>query len=179
VLLGIRQILRDKRPALVLSGVNRGCNLAEDVTYSGTVAAAMEGTLLGVPSIAFSQLMNGSHPIRWETAEHWAGEIIRRVTKTGWPQNVLINVNFPDLPHDQVTGIEVARQGKRKQGDPLTERIDPRGQPYYWVGGQRAEDFGQPGTDLDAVGRGAVAVTPLCVDFTSVEAMGRLTSAFT
>jgi 5'-nucleotidase len=178
VLLGIRQILKDKPPDLVLSGVNRGCNLAEDVTYSGTVAAAMEGTLLGVPSIAFSQKMNGDHPIKWSTAEHWAGEIIRRVTAIGWPRNVLLNVNFPDLAPGQVTGIEIVRQGKRKQGDELSERIDPRGQPYYWVGGERPEDLGEPGTDLAAVGRGAVAVTPLCVDFTSVEAFERLATAF-
>ncbi len=178
VLLGIRHILKDKRPNLLLSGVNRGANLGEDVTYSGTVAAAMEGTLLGVPSIAFSQVINGDQPVRWSTAEHWAGIVIRRLVSSGWPHNVLINVNFPDLPHAHVGGIEVARQGKRKLGDELSERIDPRGQTYFWVGGQRVEDRGIPGTDLEVVCRGTVSVTPLCVDFTAAEAMERLEAVF-
>jgi 5'-nucleotidase len=174
VLLGVRQVLKDRRPDLVLSGINWGCNLGEDVTYSGTVAAAMEGTLLGIPSIAFSQVVNGDEPARWSTAEHWAGAIVKRLASIGWPANVLINVNFPDVPHDAVTGIETATQGKRKLADELSERIDPRGQPYYWVGGQRQDDWGTPGSDLDAVSRGAVSVTPLCVDFTDVQAMARL-----
>ncbi|HXP97299.1 MAG TPA: 5'/3'-nucleotidase SurE [Telmatospirillum sp.] len=178
VLLGVRQILQDKKPDLLLSGINRGCNMGDDVTYSGTVAAAMEGTLLGVPSIALSQQLTGDDPVKWATSEDWAAEIIRRVTSIGWPRNVLINVNFPDLPAHLVSGVEIVRQGKRKIGDELTERIDPRGKPYYWVGGQRTEELGVPGTDLEAVTRGKVAVTPLCVDFTSVEAMDRLATAF-
>lgn len=178
VLLGIQHLLKDRRPDLVLSGINRGGNLGEDVTYSGTVAAAMEGTLLGVPSIAFSQIVEGNTPVKWSTAEHWAAEIIRRVTAVAWPRNVLMNVNFPDVPHSHVCGIEVVRQGKRKLGDELAERVDPRGQPYYWIGAQRAEDRGVPGTDLEAVSRGAVSVTPLCVDFTSRDAMANLATVF-
>lgn len=178
VLLGIRHVMKGKPPDLVLSGINRGGNLGEDVTYSGTVAAAMEGTLLGIPSIAFSQHLSGDHPVKWSTAEHWAGQIIRRITAVGWPRNVLINVNFPDVAHGHVSGVEVVRQGKRKLGDELAERVDPHGQPYYWIGGQRAEDRGHPGTDLEAVCRGMVAVTPLCVDFTSRDAMDKLTTAF-
>lgn len=178
VLLGVRQILADRRPDLVLSGVNRGCNMADDVTYSGTVAAAMEGTLLGVPSIALSQQFTGDEAVRWDTAEHWAPDIIRRVTAVGWPDNVLINVNFPDLPVLEISGVDIVRQGKRRIGDELTERIDPRGQPYYWVGGQRVEEQGEPGTDLAATAGGRIAVTPLCVDFTSFDSMDRLSSAF-
>jgi 5'-nucleotidase len=165
VLLAVRQLLRHHKPDLLLSGINRGGNLGEDVTYSGTVAAAMEGTLLGIPSIALSQHCNGEQP-RWSTAEHWAAPLIRRLAAAGWPRNVLINVNFPDLPHDQVEGVTLARQGKRKLGDELVERVDPRGQPYYWIGGQRLEDAGLVGTDLAAIHQGRVAVTPLCVDFT-------------
>jgi 5'-nucleotidase len=178
VLLGVRQILQDKKPDLVLSGINRGGNMGDDVTYSGTVAAAMEGTLLGIPSIALSQQLTGDDPVKWTTAEGWAADVIRKLTSIGWPRNVLINVNFPDLPARQVTGVEIVRQGKRKIGDELTKRIDPRGAPYYWVGGQRSEELGVPGTDLEAITRGKVAVTPLCVDFTSVEAMDRLATAF-
>jgi 5'-nucleotidase len=178
VLMAVRQLLSDKKPDLVLSGVNRGGNLGEDVTYSGTVAAAMEGTLLGIPSIAFSQQCNGDHPVKWSTTEHWAPDLIRRVVAAGWPRNVLINVNFPDRLHDQVTGIAVAKQGKRKIGDELVERIDPRGQPYYWIGGQRLEDPGLEGTDLEAIHRGKVVVTPLCVDFTHVATLQKMTALF-
>jgi 5'-nucleotidase len=152
--------------------------MGDDVTYSGTVAAAMEGTLLGIPSIALSQHVNGDGPVRWATAEHWASDIIRKVTAVGWPDNVLINVNFPDVPVEDVAGIEIVRQGKRRVGDELTERVDPRGQPYYWVGGQREEDPGQPGTDLYAVAKRKVSVTPLCVDFTSHEVLERLAAVF-
>lgn len=174
VLLGVRQVLSDRKPDLVLSGINRGGNMGDDVTYSGTVAAAMEGILLGIPAIAFSQYYQGDHPVKWATGEHWAPEVIRRLCAAGWPRNVLMNVNFPDVLHGSVSGIEAACQGKRAQSDALTERFDPRGEAYYWVGGQRAEDRGQPGSDLDVVSRSAVAVTPLCVDFTHGETLSRL-----
>lgn len=178
VLLGINHVMKGRRPDLVLSGVNRGANLGEDVTYSGTVAAAMEATILGVPSIAFSQYYTPDHPVRWSTAEHWAPEIIRRVTSVGWGRNVLINVNFPDVHADKVTGIEITRQGKRKIGDELSERFDPRGEPYIWIGAQRAEDRSSPGTDIEAVVRGAVSVTPLCVDLTDRDTMRALATTF-
>ena len=178
VLLAIRHVLKGRPPDLLLSGINRGANLGEDVTYSGTVAAAMEGTLLGVPSIAMSQQVDGGEPVKWSTAEHWAASIVRCAAAAGWPRNVLINVNFPDMPHGQVGGVAVTRQGKRKIGDELVERIDPRGQQYFWVGGQRAEDRGATGTDLEAVCRGVVSVTPLCVDFTSAPAIERLAAVF-
>jgi 5'-nucleotidase len=177
VLLAIRQIMGASRPQLLLSGVNPGSNMGEDVTYSGTVAAAMEGTLLGVPSIALSQESNRKDAVRWSTVEHWAERVIRAVVAVGWPKNVLINVNFPNRPHGLVQGIQVARQGKRLDPDPLTERVDPRGQTYYWIGGQRGDDAGQPGTDLEAIAQGKVAVTPLCVDFTDRTAMDRLAEA--
>jgi 5'-nucleotidase len=178
VLLGINHLLRDKKPTLVLSGINRGANLGEDVTYSGTVAAAMEATILGVPAIAFSQYYSPDQPVRWATAEHWAPEIIRRATRAGWGRNVLINVNFPDVTADKVTGIEITRQGKRKIGDQLTERLDPRGEPYIWIGAQRAEDRSATGTDIEAVVRGAVSVTPLCVDLTDRHTMASLANVF-
>ena len=96
----------------------------------------------------------------------------------GWGRNVLINVNFPDVPADKVTGIEVVRQGKRKIGDELAERLDPRGEPYVWIGAQRAEDRSTKGTDIEAVVRGAVSVTPLCVDLTDRETMAALAGVF-
>ena len=174
VLLGINHVIKGRRPDLVLSGVNRGANLGEDITYSGTVAAAMEAVILGIPAIALSQYASPDQPVRWATAEHWAGGIIRRVTAAGWGHNVLINVNFPDVAHAHVTGIEVTCQGKRKIGDQLAQRLDPRGEPYIWIGAQRAEDRSMPGTDLEAVHRGAISVTPLCVHLTDRAAMRRL-----
>lgn len=178
VLLGVRQLLADKKPDLILSGINRGSNMGDDVSYSGTVAAAIEGALLGIPSIALSQHIIRDEPVKWDTARHWAPDIIRRLVASGWPENVLININFPDLPADQVTGVAVASQGKRKIGDELVERIDPRGQPYYWIGGQRLEDPGRAGTDLEAVYRGQVAVTPLGVDFTHQATLSKLAASF-
>lgn len=178
VLLGINHILKDRKPTLVLSGVNRGGNLGEDVTYSGTVAAAMEATILGIPAIAFSQYYAPDAPVKWATAAHWAPEIIRKATRVGWGRNVLMNVNFPDCAPDCVTGIEITRQGKRKIGDELSERFDPRGESYIWIGAQRAEDRSTAGTDIEAVVRGAVSVTPLCVDMTHQGTMRALTTVF-
>ncbi len=178
VLLGIRHVLKGKPPDLMLSGVNRGANIGDDVTYSGTVAAAIEATLLGVPAIALSQDGRHGNEIHWATAERFAADIIRRAMAAGWGRNVMVNVNFPDRPPEQVTGIRVVRQGKRKIGDDLTERLDPRGDPYYWIGAQRVEDRAEAGTDLDAVFGGAISVTPLCIDLTHRETIKRLDSVF-
>jgi 5'-nucleotidase len=178
VLLGVNHILKARKPHLVLSGINRGANLGEDVTYSGTVAAAMEGTILGVPAIALSQTLTPPHPVKWSTAEHWAPQVIRALLARGWSRNVLVNVNFPDVVSASVTGIEVTRQGKRKIGDEILEREDPRGEPYVWIGAQRAEDRSTPGTDIEAVVRGAISVTPLCFDLTHRDDMKALEAAF-
>lgn len=166
VLLAVNQVMKDRKPDLVLSGVNRGGNLGEDVTYSGTVAAAMEGTLLGVRSIALSQLANPDGPTKWATAEHFAPDIIRRLWAGTWPPSVLININFPDLPPEQVKGMRVGRQGRRKIGAALLERLDPRGRPYYWIDSARAEEPTREGTDLAAINEGIISVTPLYMDFT-------------
>src|SRR5262245_61447060 len=124
VLLAINHILKDNKPTLCLSGVNRGGNLGEDVTYSGTIAAAMEATLLGVPAMAFSQVFDHADGmVPWATAEAHAGAVIRRVTRIGWPGNTLVNVNFPNRPARGVTGIDIVKQGRHKIGDQLVEHI--------------------------------------------------------
>jgi 5'-nucleotidase len=178
VLLAIKFIMKDQRPTLVLSGINAGGNLGEDITYSGTIAAAMEATLLDVPAIAMSQHYDRASGIRWATSEHYAAEIIRRLTAAPWPRNTLVNVNFPDVAPSAVTGMAVVRQGRRKLGDNLTERIDPRGVPYYWIGPMRDEAPNQPGTDIAAVNEGKVAITPIFLDLTNVPALEALEKQF-
>ncbi|MGE0718191.1 MAG: 5'/3'-nucleotidase SurE [Alphaproteobacteria bacterium] len=166
VLLGVRVLLKTKRPTLVLSGVNRGANLGEDVTYSGTVAAAMEGTQLGIPSIALSQAVRPGHPIYWGATEQHAADVIRKVCAVGWPKNTLINLNFPPVPPASVAGVQVTAQGRHKIGGALQEGKDPRGNAYYWIATTRDEDDGVEGTDLAAVRAGFISVTPLYLDLT-------------
>lgn len=166
VLLGINELMKEHRPDIVLSGINRGGNLGEDVTYSGTVAAAMEATLLGLPAIALSLVIEAGGSPKWATARHWVPKVLKCLMATSWPANILLNVNIPDVAAGAITGMEVCCQGRRKIGSDLTTRLDPRGRAYYWIGPQREEDRYQKGTDLQAVGRGAISVTPLNMDLT-------------
>jgi len=178
VLLAVTELMQDRPPDLVVSGVNRGGNLGEDVTYSGTVAAAMEGTLLGIPSVAVSQVYLDGRPVKWATAEKWLGRIMKRLTGAAWPPGVLMNVNLPDVAARKVTGIEITRQGRRKIGSDIARGTDPRGEPYYWIGAQRREEGYHRGTDLEAIGRGAVSVTPLTMDLTHAPTLARLRGVF-
>ena len=180
VIMAARHIMPDK-PELVLSGVNRGRNAAEDVTYSGTVAGAMEGTVLGIPSFALSQGYSFATKKLppWETAIRFAPDIIRRVLEEGLPRDVLVNVNFPDCPPDQVVGIAVATQGKRDQELLRIEaRHDGRGNPYYWIAFARAMVEAAPGTDLHALAQNRIAVTPLRLDMTDEPFMTQLAQMF-
>lgn len=166
VLIALQRIIEDKPVDLVLSGINHGANLGEDVTYSGTVAAAMEATLFKVPAVAFSQVCESRQHIKWATAEHYAPRVIERLLTTPWPEDVLVNVNFPDLVAGEVAGIQVTTQGKRKIGDTLLERVDPRGEPYLWIGALRESAEPGEGTDLAAIASGFVSVTPVHLDMT-------------
>lgn len=174
VMLAVNAVLGDRRPDLVLSGINAGANLGEDVTYSGTVAAAMEATLLGVKAIALSQVVADDSDIRWATAAALAPKVIRQLAKLPWPAHTLFNVNFPDLPSTKVKGIAAAAQGGRKVGDHLVERLDPRGRPYYWIGPQRDEARTRPGSDVRAIAEAKVAVTPIFLDLTNRRALAKL-----
>jgi 5'-nucleotidase len=177
VLLALQIVIKGGPADLVLSGVNHGGNLGEDVTYSGTIAAAMEATLFNVPAFALSQSCRNGQPVSWETAEQHATELIARLFTKDWPQDLLININFPDCPASAVAGYQVTSQGKRKLGDELLERIDPRGQPYVWIGGLRSDDIQQPGTDLRAVAENYVSVTPIHMDMTHRPSFERLRRA--
>ena len=178
VLLAINHILADNRPDLVLSGVNRGGNLGEDVSYSGTIAAAIEATLLGVPAIALSLVADSEESARWATAEKYFPQVVRKLTASGWPENVFINVNFPDVGPNSVKGIRVTRQGRRKLGDELIERRDPRGRSYFWIGAVRTEEATKRGTDLAAINGNSISVTPLYLYLTHDATYRRLKKVF-
>jgi 5'-nucleotidase len=177
VIMGARHIMPEK-PDLVLSGVNRGRNAAEDVTYSGTIAGAMEGTVLGIPSFALSQAFGAATrtaPL-WETSVKYAPDLIRRVLTLGMPKDVLVNVNFPDCLPNEVAGIAVTAQGKRDQELLRIEpRRDGRGNPYFWVAFERQTAAeARPGTDMRALAERRIAVTPLRLDLTDEPFMTQL-----
>ncbi|MCB2109086.1 MAG: 5'/3'-nucleotidase SurE [Rhodobacteraceae bacterium] len=178
VMIAVNHLLKDQPPDLVLSGVNMGVNLGEDVHYSGTVAAAMEGALLGYRAIALSQDFSDAENVPWNTALHFAPDLIQKACAQGWPKQVLINVNFPGALPDDVKGIKVARQGKHKIGDDLVYRHDPRGKPYFWIGSRRLADTSVDDTDLKAVGENFISVTPLNVDLTHDSTIAALRNTF-
>lgn len=182
VIMGVRQILKDRPPDLILSGVNRGQNVAEDVTYSGTIAGAMEGTLLGIPSIALSQAYGavaGRKTLYWECAEQLAAPLIGRLLQEGIPKDILVNVNFPNCAPDRTAGIAVTVQGRRDAGlMRVEEREDGRGNPYYWVGFARGDFTPGAGTDLEALANLKISVTPLRLDLTDASTRERYLRAF-
>jgi 5'-nucleotidase len=181
VIMGVRHLMKDV-PDIVLSGVNRGRNCAEDVTYSGTVAGAMEGTVLGIPSFALSQAyaFTTKHAPFWETAIKHGPDLIRRVLKIGMPRDVLVNINFPDCPPDQVAGVAIVTQGKRDQELlRIDARHDGRGNPYYWIAFGRGGIAGATaGSDLAALNDKRIAVTPLRLDLTDQPFMTKLAGVF-
>lgn len=183
VILGCRLVLKDRKPDLILSGVNRGQNAAEDVTYSGTVAGAMEGTLLGIPSVALSQAYGPSSERQnpaWTCAETLAPPLLRKILAEGIGRGTLLNINFPNRAPDKVIGVAVTRQGRRDADlVGLHEREDGRGNPYFWIAFDRGDGTPETGTDLDALARGMVSVTPLRLDLTDEAAMPRYARALT
>ena len=181
VIMGTRHVIADGRPDLVLSGINRGQNVAEDVTYSGTVAGATEGTILGIPSIALSQGYgkSGRAHIKWQCARRHAAATIRRIVEVGIPDGTLMNVNFPDCEPDEVQGIAITAQGKRdKELLTIDERMDGRGNPYFWIGFARKRYEPGQGTDLIALAENRISVTPLRLDMTDEPTMTYFAQAF-
>lgn len=167
VIMGVHHVLKGRRPDLILSGINRGSNLAEDVTYSGTIAACLEGTLLGIRSIALSQAFGPeSKPApKWQTPITHASRIIRALLSLEWAPSTLYSINFPDREPEEVEGVEVTVQGRRDAGLlSLDERRDTWGNPYFWLAYRRSRSQAPEGTDLWAIGSGRISVTPLCMD---------------
>lgn len=178
VLFAVKHLLKARKPDIVLSGVNRGSNMADDVTYSGTIAGAMEGCLLGIPSVAFSQAYTHPHPLKWETAVQFGADVARRVLEGGIPKNVLVNINFPDVVAEAVKGVRVTRQGVRAFGGYIDERTDPRGGTYYWIAYAPGEHDRDEESDITAVRSGYVSVTPLHLDLTHEATRRKFTSLF-
>ncbi len=162
--------LLDVEPDIVVSGINNGSNMGDDTLYSGTVAAATEGYLLGVPAIAVSLV--GREFEHYATAARIARDLVDRIRRAPPQEPVLLNVNVPDLPYDQLAGIEVTRLGRRHKAQPVVKSRSPRGETVYWVGPAGAAREAGPGTDFHALERGAVSVTPLQVDLTHAGQVG-------
>ena len=167
VMLGINDLVPGAKPDLVLSGVNRGANLAEDVTMSGTVAGAIEGMALGVPSMALSQMGFYEEGQSFAPAEAFGPGIIKRLVEIGWPKDVVLNINFPNGAVEDIKEVEVTRQGFRDfQIRHAEKRLDLRGRDYYWVGFKQMRSSPPDGTDLRALYDGKISVTPLHIDLT-------------
>jgi 5'-nucleotidase len=156
--------LMDEEPDMVVTGINSGANMGDDVLYSGTVSAAMEGRFLGYPALAFS--MNSYNPDHWETAARVALELVQRLIARPLPSDTILNINVPDVAYDDLRGIRTTRLGQRHKAEPVVKSADPRGAPIYWVGPAGAEQDAGEGTDFHAVREGYVSVTPLKIDLT-------------
>ena len=181
VIMAVRHLMADAPPDLVLSGVNRGQNIAEDVSYSGTVAGAIEGTILGIPSIALSQAFGAAtrEAPRFDTAEAHAPDLIRTLIAEGIPAGTLLNINFPDCAPDAVKGVAATFQGRRDQKLLRIEpRTDGRANAYYWIAFERRVVNPAPGSDLKAIDEGRISVTPLRLDMTDEPQMTRLALLF-
>jgi 5'-nucleotidase len=170
--LAIEAIL-PRRPDLVISGINRGANLGTDIFYSGTVAAALEGPILGIPAIASS--LDSWTSSDYIVAAHFTAQLALRVLSEGLPEGTLLNVNIPAVPREQVQGVRITRMGRRLYRDQWDKRIDPRGRTYYWLAGEVMELHNDPDTDVVAVEQGYVSVTPIQLDLTRYDQTERLT----
>ena len=164
--------LLEQEPDMVVSGINHGPNLGDDVIYSGTVAAAMQGRFLGLPAIAISQA--AYQPEHLDTAARAALWLVKRLRERTLPPDVILNVNVPDLPWEQLAGLQATRLGHRHKAEPVIKSTDPRGRPIYWVGPSGPEQDAGPGTDFHAVRERFISITPLQVDLTRHAALPAL-----
>ncbi len=165
--------LLEKDPDMVVSGINHGANLGDDVIYSGTVAAAMEGRFLGLPAIALSLVYDES-PQHFATAAEAAARLVTQLLRDPLPADTILNVNIPDRPWEDIKGFEVTRLGHRHRAEPSVATTDPRGRPMYWIGPAGAEEDAGPGTDFDAIRRGYISITPIHVDLTRYQALDQV-----
>ena len=162
----------DHEPSMVVSGINHGANLGDDVLYSGTVAAAMEGRYLGLPAIAVSLV--SERPTHFSTAARVAYRILQNLDRDPLPADTILNVNVPDMPYEQLKGFQATRLGRRHKAEPVVPADDPKGQRVYWIGPPGEEQDAGPGTDFHAVSRSHVSITPLQVDLTRYSALDQV-----
>lgn len=168
--------LLEHEPHIVVSGINNSANLGDDVIYSGTVAAAMEGRFLGLPAIAVSLVTRDHEGQHYETAARAALEIMQRLLVEPLPADTILNVNVPDLPWERIKGFEVTRLGHRHRSEPCIPQTDPRGRPIWWIGPAGPEQDAGPGTDFHAVRAGCISITPIHVDLTRYQALDKVAS---
>jgi len=168
---GVLHLLRDERPKLLFSGINLGLNLGDDVTYSGTVSAAFEGTLIGISSVAVSQEIETG--FTFDAAASFAARLARQLLEKPLPPGTLLNVN---VPAGETRGVRVVRQGRRRYGEAVIEKMDPRGRPYYWIGATPPQGELEQGTDLAAVAEKHISMTPLHLDLTDYRSLELLES---
>lgn len=166
--------LLDESPDMVVSGINSGANLGDDVLYSGTVAAAMEGRFLGFPAVAVSMVLDGPDARNYASAARFTCDLVTRLGTHPLPADTILNVNIPDLPWDEIRGVEATRLGHRHRAEPVLKDSDPRGRPIYWVGPPGAEQDAGPGTDFHAIRRRCISVTPIQIDLTRHTALDNL-----
>lgn len=166
--------LLDEDPDIVLSGINNAANLGDDVIYSGTVAAAMEGRYMGLPAIAVSCVSHDHMPKHFDTAGRAALEIAKRLSVDPLPADTILNVNVPDVPWEEIAGFEVTRLGHRHRAEPCIKQEDPRGRPIWWIGPAGEEQDAGPGTDFHAIRTKHVSITPIHVDLTRYQALDKV-----
>lgn len=166
--------LMDRRPSLLVSGINKGGNMGHDITYSGTVSAAWEGTLLDIPSFAVSLIPDEQENFHFQPAAAFARRLAQAVLENGLPPHTLLNINVPNTGGEPIAQYKITRQGRRFFGDPIVEKIDPRGKKYYWIGGSYLGFERIPDSDLMAVHDGFVSITPVMTDLTSYASMDTL-----
>jgi len=164
--------LLDRNPEMVVSGINSGGNLGDDVLYSGTVAAAMEGRFMGFPAMAISLV--GDDPVHYDTAAKVISDLINNLYSNPLAPDTILNINVPDLPLEEIKGIQVTRLGQRHKSEPVIKDQDPRGRPIYWIGPPGAEQNGGSGTDFYAIRNGYVSITPLQVDLTHFNSLDKV-----
>jgi 5'-nucleotidase len=166
--------LMDGDPDMVVSGINHGANMGDDVLYSGTVAAAIEGRSLGLPSLAFSLARHS--PMHYATAAEVAKQLVARLMVSPLPASTILNINIPDVPFSELRGYEITRFGSRHRAEPTIKEIDPRGETIYWIGLPGKEQDAGPGSDFHAILNNKVSITPLNLDWTAYKAFDQLST---
>lgn len=172
IIVGLLEIMKDNKPDIIVSGINPGPNLGNDITYSGTVGAAREGAMRNIPSLAVS--IDGGTDYHFDAAARYTKKIISNLTRENLPKNLLLNINFPNIKYDQLEGIEIARQGKRGYRDEIRNIDDPRGRVHYWIGGEIEKENIEPDTDSGVVNKRKVAITPILLDFTDYSMLQKM-----